>query len=511
MDGPDECLCDMRFSETMSTRSQQPTKRYTDGRDEMNLAEFPISVLQRQQPVNDQGIKLDTVSYEASRYDPSSRQRVQQRVVLETSSRYGLPTPADENVVLALLYVAKHGHNFASPVVHFSPRQLFHIMGWAPNSRSYTRLREVLRRLKSLVIRYENSWWDIAGRGYEAEFATGIIGEYELVRQVSGRTKGDGVPPSYVQWTPHFHQSLSKGNLKKLDLELLFSLRLPTAQRMYRFLDKRFYPRHQPPAVDMDLQDFACGHIGLSRVDNVAELKRRLAPAIEELETVGFIAPAGVEERYQKVRAGVWRVRFTAGPRFLAVPVEAPVGPPPAPTPPSAVAPAPAPAAPAGDDWTLAAAFYQAWDAQGPVPIGPRDLLQAQECLRQYGAVKMRQLIPVLVQLVKRKWPDCKSFSGAAAKYLAEAATAFERRQGRSDRLLRDRQQQQREREEALRYQEERRRLEAQWQGLSVERREAIEEEVRREYPDHLKYPAIFRRLCLDRLSARSASDGPGA
>ena len=47
---------------------------------------------------------------------------------------------------------------------HFTPRQLFDIMGWAPNSRSYDRLREVLRRLKALVIRYENSWWDITGR-----------------------------------------------------------------------------------------------------------------------------------------------------------------------------------------------------------------------------------------------------------------------------------------------------------------------------------------------------------
>jgi hypothetical protein len=467
----------------------------------MNLAEFPISVLQRQQPVNEQGVKLDTVSYEASRYDPSSRQRVQQRVVLETSSRYGLPTPADENVVLALLYVAKHSHNFASPVVHFSPRQLFHIMGWAPNSRSYTRLREVLRRLKSLVIRYENSWWDIAGRGYEAEFATGIISEYELVRQVSGRAQNGKVPPSYVQWTPHFHQSLSKGNLKKLDLELLFSLRLPTAQRMYRFLDKRFYPRHQPPAVEMDLQDFACGHIGLSRVDNVAELKRRLAPAIEELEAVGFIAPASAQERYQKVRAGVWRVRFTVGPRFLSLPTDVPVCPP-GPEPAPAAAPASEPAKAAGADWTLAAAFYQAWDAQGLVPVGPRDLLQAQECLRQYGADRMRELIPVLVQIVKRKWPDCKSFSGAATKYLAEAATALERQQGRSERVLRDREQQQREREEALRYQEERRRLEARWQGLPAERQQAIEEEVRREYPDHLKYPAILRRLCLDRLAA---------
>src|SRR5262245_60666195 len=283
----------------MNADRRRPAKLYMDGRDEMNLSEFPISVLQRQQPTDDRGAKRDCVEYESSRYDSARRQRVRQKVVLETNSRHGLPTPADENVVLALLYVAKHSDDFIEPSVHFSPRQLFRIMGWAPNSRSYDRLRQVLRRLKALVIRYENSWWDNAERQYEAEFATGIIDEYELARQVAGRKKGGTKPPNWVRWSPHFHQSLRNGNLKKLDLERLFALRLPTSQRMYRFLDKRFYPRHQPPAVELDLHEFAFGHIGLSRVANVAELKRRLAPAIAELESIGFIAKADARQRYE--------------------------------------------------------------------------------------------------------------------------------------------------------------------------------------------------------------------
>src|SRR3954452_24391356 len=182
----------------MRTSQPHATENYQDGRDELNLADFPISVLQRQQPRDDDGEKRDTAVYEAGRYDRDARQRVRQRVILETTSRYGLPTPADENVVLALLHVAKHTHNFWEPLVPFSPRQLFKIMGWAPNSRSYDRLRQVLRRLKALVIRYEHSWWDIAGRGYEAEVATGIVSESELGRQVSGRRKGGAPPPCWV-------------------------------------------------------------------------------------------------------------------------------------------------------------------------------------------------------------------------------------------------------------------------------------------------------------------------
>ena len=162
----------------MTAGSRITEKKYSEGRDEMNLADFPISVLQRQQPLDALGGKKDTAVYTTSRYDSRSRHRVQQRVILESSSRHGLPTPADENVVLALLFVAKHTQT--SPVrASISHRDSCFYHGLGPNSRSYDRLRDVLRRLKALVIRYENSWWDIEGEPGN-RLATGIISEYEL-------------------------------------------------------------------------------------------------------------------------------------------------------------------------------------------------------------------------------------------------------------------------------------------------------------------------------------------
>src|SRR5262249_44379182 len=83
-------------------------------------------------------------------------------------------------------------------------------------------------------------------------------------------------------------------NIKRLDLELFFSLRSPAAQRMYRFLDKRFY---NTPRLSLDLVEFACGHVGLTESHNVAVLKRRLAPAIAELEEIGFLRRADAAER----------------------------------------------------------------------------------------------------------------------------------------------------------------------------------------------------------------------
>src|SRR3954454_23900424 len=213
-----------KLEDRLATMNLDTDLRYRDGRDEMNLADFPISALPRVQKSDGEGKKLDRMEFTASRYDPASRQRVEQKVILTSTARDGLPTPADEHVILALLCVSKHADNFAGDTVRFSPPQLFEIMGWAPNGRSYTRLRDVLRRLKSLTIRYENAWWDVVGRGYEEEVATGIISGYRIARQVSGPRKPGKELQSYVTWTQSFQESLERGNLKRLNLKVFFEL-----------------------------------------------------------------------------------------------------------------------------------------------------------------------------------------------------------------------------------------------------------------------------------------------
>jgi hypothetical protein len=470
-----------------------PRRSYADGRDEMNLADFPISVLQRQQPGDGEGRKLDRLELTASRYDPVKRQRVRQKVTLTTTAQDGLPTPADEHVILALLYVAKHDDNFAGDTVRFAPSQLFDVMGWAPNGRSYARLRDVLRRLKSLTIRYENAWWAAAGRAYEEEVATGIVSGYKIARQVSGPRSPKTVPSSWVTWTQQFHASLQAGNLKRLDLDVFFRLSSPTAQRLYRFLDKRFY---NSPTVSLDLVELACGHVGLTEVDNVAILKRRLAPAVAELERIGFLAPLPPEGRYEKVKVGVWRVHFRSA-KAAAVPAE------PAaletavevrrPLPPAREA-----RAAEGPAAALAAAFYRQWGATTTARPGARDVELAEGVLKQHGA-DAAVVVELLVNVTRRQWPECRSFSGAVQKYLADAERLL---------LARKRREAQREQAEARRLQEQRRqaaagdeerRLLERWQALPAAEQEAIRQRVRAGLPAQAP-EAFVRRLCLEEL-----------
>jgi hypothetical protein len=489
----------------MSTSSHDSRPRYQDGRDEMNLADFPLAPLQRAQLADGTGQKLDRLEFEATRYDPVTKQRVAQRVTLTTSARDGLPTPADEHVILALLYVAKHSDNFGDATVHFSPSQLFEIMGWAPNGRSYDRLRDVLRRLKSLTIRYENAWWDAAGRGYEEEVATGIISAYKIARQTSGPKTPEKTPASWVTWTQQFHDSLKNGNIKRLNLEVFFKLSSPTAQRMYRFLDKRFYNNR---SLSLDLVEFACGHIGLTEVDNVAILKRRLAPAIAELEEIGFLEKMEPEERFQKVKVGVWKVLFKAGSKLAT----------PEPRADAEEADEPkrvvrqkasgtltgAGSSPAALE--LAKLFYVLWSPETPAQPGVKDLEQAGALLAEHGEDEAKMLLPLLVAITRKGWSECRTFSGAIQKYLPDAQKA------RKAQLTREQVQQrtaevivQARVEQQSQAEEERTRLER-WNALQPEQQAAIREAVLAKLAGRPAPEAFVRRMCLEELGRAEAS-----
>jgi hypothetical protein len=462
--------------------SDQGQGMYRDGRDEMNLADFPLSALQRQQPSDHHGRKRDRLQFQATRYDPVSRQRVLQRVTLTSSARDGLPTPADEHVVIALLYVGKHSNDFTEPTVYFAPSQMFDIMGWSANGRSYTRLRDVLRRLKSLTIRYENAWWDAAGRGYEEE--------------VTAHT----APLSWATWTQQFHQSLLNGNIKRLDLEQFFRLKTPTAQRIYRFLDKRFYNNE---SVAMDLVEFACGHVGLTESDNVAILKRRLAPAIAELEKIGFLARMAPEERFRKVKAGVWRVTFRRGASSeeggrIMDEQKGSVG-----SDSSLVFPASSlPAA------ATAAEYYRLWDSTIPTQPGPRDLEQAEMLLREHGSDAMA-LVACLVRVTKKRWPDCRSFSGAVQKYLPDAVRLHQLERRRT--AARDAAEvQRRQEQDAVRAREQaERRLQEVWGTLPLHERDVIRCGVLDKLGGTAAPEAFVQRLCLEELARRATPARP--
>lgn len=278
--------------------------RPEEGCDELNLAEFPLALLSQRVPEGAEVLVFsDTVRL--------GRQEVTRRLTVTGSPLHGLPTPADEDVLVGLIALSK-GQNFAERVVPFTRSALLRVLGWPASGQSYDRLARSLRRWLAVTLQYERAWWDReTGHWVDASFH--VLDAFTLPsRGAPGAPRsGKGELVCTFTWNECVLRSFRSGNLKKLDLAFYFDLTLAPARRIYRFLDKRFY---HSTRLDFDLREFATEHVGLSRGHRDAgKIKEKLAPSIEELERAGFLAPLSREQRYQRLGRGNWRVHFVRG------------------------------------------------------------------------------------------------------------------------------------------------------------------------------------------------------
>ena len=274
------------------------------GKDEMNLAEFPLGCLADRPPAG-----CDSLVFEDETWDKGRRKFVTRRLTISACSKFGLPTALDDEVILGLLQLSK-ADEFANRRVDFSRYQLIRLLGWRMEGKSYARLDKSLLRWLGVTLHYDNAWWDKVEQRWVNE-------HFHLLNRVTlwqgppsseqTNRRGRKPAPASFTWNEVVFRSFQAGNLRTLDMDLFRSLRLPTAKRMYRFLDKHFYRKRQMPFL---LRRFAHEHIGLSRCYDHRQLKRRLEPAICELENAGFLEPMNLADRYAKDTRGLWNVTF---------------------------------------------------------------------------------------------------------------------------------------------------------------------------------------------------------
>ena len=319
-DQPD--LSDLSIEEAGGFEPVDETLSTADGgwKDELNLAEFPIAALTDRIP-NGQTTLVFEDKLERKDHPPIVR-----RLTIMGTAKHGLPTSTDDEILVGLIQLTKRRSNFTNAKVPFSRYELIELLGWPQSGASYRRIEEALHRWVGVVLMYENAWWDNTEKSWVDEnfHVLDNVTLYDRERRkrasknskttpktTTGKrikkvgTEGDPLPLSSFRWNEVIFESFQSGNLKQLDLEFYLKLRLPTTKRMFRFLDKRFYRRER---LDFDLKTLACEHIGMSRSYAPTELKRRLKPALEELEQLGFLEPLSLEERYSWVAKGSWRI-----------------------------------------------------------------------------------------------------------------------------------------------------------------------------------------------------------
>ena len=126
----------------MSDESEDPRRV---GRDEMNLAEFPITLLTERVPP---GCK--TMVFEDQHG----------KLTVIGSDAYGLPTALDSDVIVILIQLTKMRNDFTDPTVEFTRYELLKLLGWEDRGRNYRRLSESLRRWVGVSLHYDGCWWD---------------------------------------------------------------------------------------------------------------------------------------------------------------------------------------------------------------------------------------------------------------------------------------------------------------------------------------------------------------
>ncbi len=270
-----------------------------EGRDELNLAEYPIALLADRSP-ND----IKTLVY----HDRD------ESLTITGSDLLGLPTALDVDVIIGLLHLTKIKTNFGSKTVQFTRYELLRVLGWPDRGYYYERLTESLNRWVGVTLVYKKSWWDneTKTKGNHSFHILEAATVVEQEQRQSCRSKQLPLPHSSVRWSDEFFQSFQANNLKRLDLKVYFSLKSAISKQLYRFLDKRFYKKSE---WSFDLRALACEHVGMSRNYEAWRLKQKLQPAINELTAAGFLKALSPDERFKRAGRGQWSVTFMkAGP-----------------------------------------------------------------------------------------------------------------------------------------------------------------------------------------------------
>lgn len=257
-----------------------PRKR--NSRDEMNLAEFPLSVLStRVSP----GKK--TLEFSDSIIDRNGN-AIDRQWIITAADKFGLPTSSDDEVLLGLLKISVD-KGLDRRKVYFTRYELLKVLRWSTEGRSYTRLTNALDRLSGVRIKASNSFFDNTLKSYSTR-NFGLIDAYEIN---SGRSQNP--KPSYFIWSEELFNSFNSGFIKKLDFEFFLDLESSVTKRLYRFLDKHFWYRSR---FRMNLFTLAHEKIGISRTYKFpSSIRQQIDPAAEELIAKGFLSEVLYEGR----------------------------------------------------------------------------------------------------------------------------------------------------------------------------------------------------------------------
>ena len=118
-----------------------PRHDLRNGRDEMNLVEFPLALL------SDRSGRVLVLEFQVEDRDRETGLRVNRKLTVTGDPKHGLPTAKDEEVYLGLLQLTKLKTEFNAPVVRFTRCELIALLGWPNTDWAYERVVTAFARL----------------------------------------------------------------------------------------------------------------------------------------------------------------------------------------------------------------------------------------------------------------------------------------------------------------------------------------------------------------------------
>ena len=274
--------------------------------EELNLVEFPLAMLSDYPAA---GIK--TLQFRDTIKDAASGEKLERTVTVSGSDAFGLPTAKDQDILLALQMLTELKNQWQEKRVTFTIYELCKLLDWSGGS-AYDRIATSLDRWMGVTVYY--SHWRSEGIWKQKE-SFHLLEHYKLTRK---KNYAPDEPQTFL-WNELVWNNLRVGHRKKLDWQFYMSLKTPTAKRLYRFLDKRFYLNRK---WKFDVVEFCQNKLGMSRDYPASKYKSKLKSAIKELEKRKYLKTLSESERFCKVSKGVFEATFIRGSlTFNVVPI----------------------------------------------------------------------------------------------------------------------------------------------------------------------------------------------
>lgn len=234
--------------------------------------------------------------------------------IVTGADRTRLPGPFDADLYVALCQLYNALGRPEHRTIRVTFRELADLMGRGRGSNVYAAIAGGLHRLAKVSIEAVETW-------REGETIAALKTLHLLTAETRYRRDGEeGGTLAVVRFSEDVAESIAAGNFRLLNAAEYFALELPTAKRLYRYLDyRRWRGTERLAEFTVPLTQLA-QELPIDR-EAPSHIKRTLDPAHEHLVAQGLLASA----EYQEVAVpGKKRPAILVRYRFASPPAIAP-------------------------------------------------------------------------------------------------------------------------------------------------------------------------------------------